>query len=68
MEYKTFNICRYSKLRFTAPRFTAANFFPQIGLNMHVVNKQTPIYRKPRSTADVSFSLKPAVNRGFTVI
>ena len=24
------------------PRFTAANFFPQIGLNMHIVNKQNP--------------------------
>ena len=34
------------------PRFTAANFSPQIGLNMHIVNKQnpdpprTPIYRE----------------------
>ena len=46
----------------------SGQFLPLIGLNMHVVNKQTPIYRKPRSTADVSFSLKPAVNRGFTVI
>ena len=33
------------------PRFTAANFFPQIGLNMQIVNKQnpdlprTPLYR-----------------------
>ena len=24
------------------PRFTAANFIPQIGLNMHIVNKQNP--------------------------
>ena len=33
------------------PRFTAANFFPQIGLTKHILNKQnpdlprTPIYR-----------------------
>ena len=31
-----------TEYRFTAPRFTAANFLPQIGLNMHVVNKQNP--------------------------
>ena len=24
------------------PRFTAANFFPQIGLNMHILNKENP--------------------------
>ena len=46
------------------PRFTAANFFPQIGLNMHIVNKQNsdlprnPIYR------GCFLSPKPAVNRG----
>ena len=39
------------KPRFTAPRFTAAYFFPQIGFSMHIVNKRnpdlprTPIYR-----------------------
>ena len=49
------------------PRFTAANFFPQIVLNMHIVNKQnpnllqTPIYR------GCFLSPKPQVNRGFTV-
>ena len=33
----------YSKTPiFCKPRFTAANFFPQIGLNMHIVNKQNP--------------------------
>ena len=37
------------------PRFSAANFFPQIGLNMHIVNKQTSIYRQPRFTTNVSF-------------
>ena len=48
---------RYSKTPiyrapiYRKPRFTAANFSPQIGLNMHIVNKQnpdlprTPIYR-----------------------
>ena len=50
-------------------RFTAANFFPQIGLSMHIVNKQNPdlprtpifIYR------ECILSPKLAVNRGFTV-
>ena len=33
--------------------------FPRIVHNMYNVNKQTPIYRKPRITADVSFPQTP---------
>ena len=29
---------------------------------------ETPIYREPRFTADISFLPKPAENRGFTVL
>ena len=35
-------IPKHSKHDTVKPRFTAANFFPQIGLNMHIVNKQNP--------------------------
>ena len=35
-------IPKHSKHDTVKPRFTAANFFPQIGLNMHIVNKQYP--------------------------
>ena len=59
---------QYSKTPiYCKPRFTAANFFPQKGLNMHIVNKQypdlprTPIYRGR------FLSPKPAVNQGFIV-
>ena len=44
------------------PRFIGANFFPQIELK-YTYCKQA----KPRFTADISFSPKRAVNRGFTV-
>ena len=49
------------------PRFTAANFFPQIGLYMHIVNKQNPDLPRTPIYRGCFLSPKPAVNRGFTV-
>ena len=50
------------------PRFTAAISFPQIGLNMHIVNKKNPDLPRTPIYCGCFLSPKLSVNAGFTVL
>ena len=42
-------------------------FFPQIGLDMHIVNEQNPDLPRTPIYRGCSISPNPAVNQGFTI-